>query len=134
MSMIVAGHFNTKTEAHAAMRALIALGIEADHVKSSFAFAPPDWDAADPFATYSGAFGRAVDSFAASDPDKTLLARAAGIVLAVDSPLAADRDRAAAALREHGGRNVVEAERTWKDGRWADPTPVAQPMNRAGTP
>lgn len=122
MSMIVAGHFETKTQVEGAVKALTDLGIQADHIKSSFAPNAIDWSAADPFATYSGSFSKALDGLAgqAADPDRTVKGAAVGIVLAVDSPIASDRLSAESVMRRCGARNVIQSERTWKDGRWSD--------------
>jgi hypothetical protein len=126
MSMIVAGHFDSKAQAEMAVKGLTDLGIQSDHIKSSFALNPMDWNAPDPFATYSGSFSRALDSLAqAPDPDRTVLARPAGIVLAIDSPFPKERLSAASVLRRCGGRNVLESERTWKEGRWVEFDPAS---------
>lgn len=128
MSMVVAGHFDSKAQAESAVKGLTDLGIQADHIKSSFALNPMDWDAADPFAAYSGAFSLAHETLGGKappiDPDRTVMAGPAGIVLAVDSPFPKERFSAASVLRRCGGRNVLESERTWKDGRWADFDPA----------
>lgn len=117
MSMIVAGHFETRAQAEIAMKAMTDLGIFADHIKSSFAAAAPDWNAADPFAAYPGSFSKAVEGLAgrATDPGS-----AAGVVLAVDSPVSNDRLSAESVMRRCGARNVMQSERSWKDGRWSD--------------
>ena len=124
MSMIVAGHFDSKAQAESAVKGLTDLGIQADHIKSSFALNPMDWAAPDPFATYTGSFSRAHETLGgqsqSSDLDRTVMAGPAGIVLAIDSPFPKERLSAASVLRRCGGRNVLESERTWKDGRWDD--------------
>jgi hypothetical protein len=123
--MIVAGHFLSKVQAETAVRGLTDLGIQSDHIKSSFALNSIDMNVADPFAAYSGAFTCAIEALAQSpDPDRTVMAGPAGIVLAVDSPFPKERLSAASVLRRCGGRNVLESERTWKDGRWADFDPA----------
>ncbi len=122
MTRIVAGHFDSKTQADLAMQALVGLGIRPDHIKGSFAVNPPDWNAPDPFATYTGSFSGAFDRQQHSDPadpDNTVKLRSTGVLLAVDSPIALEREGAAGVLRRFGARNVVESERTWVDGRWA---------------
>lgn len=127
MTMIVAGHFDVRAQAEGAALALIGIGISADHIKSSFAVNAPDWRAPDPFATYAGAFSHALDNFRrhpyGADPDTTLRPPSMGVLLAVDSPVALEREGAAGVLRQFGARNVVESERTWRDGKWADPVP-----------
>jgi len=55
-------------------------------------------------------------------PDAT---RPAGVLVAVEAPLALERAFAADVLRQRGARDVEETEGTWRDGTWVDfdPTP-----------
>jgi hypothetical protein len=117
MSMTVAGHFETRAQAENAVKAMTDLGILTDHIKSSFAATAPDWNAADPFAAYPGTFSKALDGLAGP---ATGAGSAAGIVLAVDSPISNDRMSAESVLRRCGARSVMPSERSWKDGRWSD--------------
>jgi hypothetical protein len=120
MSMTVAGHFGTRAQAQSAVKALSDLGIQADHVKSSFAANEMDWNAADPFAAYPGSFSKALDGLAGQAADSGAAKGAgAGIVLAVDSPIPNDRLSAESVMRRCGARSVMQSERSWKDGRWS---------------
>ena len=51
--------------------------------------------------------------------------RPAGVLVAVEAPLALERAFAADVLRQRGARDVEETEGTWQDGTWVDfnPTP-----------
>ncbi len=136
MTMIVAAHFERKAQADGAVKALIGIGIAADHIKSSYEQNALDWAAADPFATHTGTFSRALDELGMHDggagEDATVMARAVGVLLAVDAPDSIQRTRAADILGKLGGRRVVESERTWVDGRWAasEPAPDSKAARR----
>ncbi|MEO8157542.1 MAG: hypothetical protein ABI648_07070 [Betaproteobacteria bacterium] len=54
----------------------------------------------------------------------TIAARPAGVLVAVGTPLAADRNFATDLLRKRGARDVEIAEGTWRDGSWVDFNPV----------
>jgi len=51
--------------------------------------------------------------------------RPAGVLVAVETPLALERAFAADVLRQRGARDVEETEGIWQDGAWVDfdPTP-----------
>src|SRR5688572_14882904 len=53
------------------------------------------------------------------DPDAEA-ARPAGVLVAVEAPLALERAFAADVLRQRGARDVEETEGTWRDGCWVD--------------
>jgi hypothetical protein len=58
-------------------------------------------------------------------PPGNAASRPAGVLVAVEAPLALERAFAADVLRQRGARDVEETEGTWRDGTWVDfdPTP-----------
>ena len=60
-------------------------------------------------------------------PGDSLPPRPAGVLVAVDAPIAAQRAGAAELLRQSGARDVEEAEGIWRDGQWADFSAVREP-------
>jgi hypothetical protein len=65
--------------------------------------------------------GEDVDPVQSED---TVPARPAGVLVAVDAPIAADRAFATDLLRKRGARDVEESEGTWRNGTWVDFNPV----------
>jgi hypothetical protein len=65
-------------------------------------------------------------------PREADAARPAGVLVAVETPLALERAFAADLLRQRGARDVEETEGTWRDGTWVDfdPTPEKHPSER----
>ena len=61
-------------------------------------------------------------------------ARPAGVVVAVEAPLAIERSFAADVLRQRGALTFEETEGTWRDGMWVDfdPTPEKPAAERPG--
>lgn len=187
MSRIVAGNFPDKAHADSAIQALLAAGIESDHI-CTFRVNPPGQhgtypiggdEYASPGATEAGqsaltgaAIGSAIglgagvvaaplagpaaviggagvgafvgslagalknmgqdeeDGVPVAPNDAT---RPAGVLVAVDVPLALERAFAADVLRQRGARDVEETEGTWRDGTWVDfdPTPEKREPPRA---
>ena len=51
-----------------------------------------------------------------------------GVLLAVNTEIAADEDRVLDTLYDHGARMIERAQGEWRDGHWIDFDPVAPPQ------
>lgn len=77
----------------------------------------------------AGALTNMGEDTPAAHPDVTVAARPAGVLVAVDAPLADQRAFATEVLRDRGARDVEHTEGTWRDGEWADFNPVSVPQS-----
>ena len=73
----------------------------------------------------AGAMKGLGDGEAHGVPNEGEAARPAGVLVAVEAPLALERAFAADVLRQRGARDVEETEGLWEGGSWVDfdPTP-----------
>jgi hypothetical protein len=78
---------------------------------------------------YAGSLAGAVSSL--GDPVEkgaaSNVVRPAGVMVAVNAPLQTHEQAAGRALREAGARTIEWDEGMWRNGRWVDFDPVAQP-------
>jgi len=77
---------------------------------------------------YAGSLAGAVNSLGNDHPrPASPLARPAGVVVAVYTPTAADRERSTAVFLRHRAESIEQADGTWSDGTWQDFDPVSIP-------
>ncbi len=122
MSQIVAGNFPNKAQADSAIQALLSAGIGAAHI-CTFRVNPADQPATFPIGGDEYAFPVATEagSGALSGADiGSVVGLGAGVLVAVEAPLALERAFAADVLKQRGARNVEETEGVWEDGSWVD--------------
>jgi hypothetical protein len=107
MSTIIAGHFATKVQADSAVRTLLSGGIGLDHIIKA--------------GHMDGLFRlKAASEGGASSPEDTTVVGTAGFLVAVSTPMDAERVFAAGVLRVHGAKAVEEIERVRHEGKWSD--------------
>lgn len=103
MSMIVAGKFDSKARADAAIGALVAGGIKSDHILCSVDLA---------------------------GSEESVVGRSIGILVAVATPTESACALAADVLRRHGAYSVAETAKSLRSGKWVALEPV--PLWHAG--
>jgi hypothetical protein len=106
MSMIIAGHFERQGQADEAVRTLLSGGIEAERIIKA--------DHMD------GLFTLKAGPKGASGAEDTAVSGPAGYLVAVDTPVEAERAFAAGVMRQHGASDVEETERHLRDGKWVE--------------
>jgi hypothetical protein len=114
MSMIIAGHFAQRTQADGAVQTLLSGGISPDHIINA--------------GHMSGMFElKAASNDGNSSPEDTTMMGPAGYLVAVSTPVDAERAFAAGVMRQHGASDVEETERLWRDGKWVELDMAAVP-------